>query len=161
MTERTGPTLSGVAETLLLPLYLRAVESKRPDALIQDEKAVALIRQLNPDSTWIKQMKVDEEDMVGLVLRNRQFDDWAREFLARHPEAVVVHIGCGLDTRFDRLDNGKVEWYDLDLPEVIELRRQADGGRGRALPPSRLFGLRRRVDTHPLLPAATSLPLPG
>jgi len=127
MTESTVSSLSGVAETLMLPLYIRAMESMRPDALIKDEKAVALIKQLNPDSTWVKQMRVDEEDMVGLVLRSRQFDDWAREFLARHPQAAVVHIGCGLDTRFDRLDNGKVEWYDLDLPEVIELRRQLMG----------------------------------
>jgi len=43
---------------------------------------------------------------------------------------VVVHIGCGLDTRFERLDNGQVEWYDLDLPEVIELRRMLVGGEG-------------------------------
>jgi methyltransferase (TIGR00027 family) len=127
MTGSTGSSLSGVAETLILPLYIRALESQRPDALIKDEKAVALIRQLNPDSTWVKQMRVDEEDTVALVLRSRQFDDWAREFLARHPQAAVVHIGCGLDTRFDRLDNGKVEWYDLDLPEVIELRRQLMG----------------------------------
>jgi len=127
MTGSTGSSLSGVAETLILPLYIRALESQRPDALIKDEKAVALIAQLNPDSSWFTQMRVDEEDTVALVLRNRQFDDWTRGFLARHPEAVVVHIGCGLDTRFDRLDDGKVEWYDLDLPEVIELRRQLMG----------------------------------
>ena len=85
MTESTVSSLSGVAETLMLPLYIRAMESMRPDALIKDEKAVALIRQLNPDSTWVTQMRVDEEDTVGLVLRSRQFDDWARAFLARHP----------------------------------------------------------------------------
>ncbi len=47
--------------------------------------------------------------------------------MARHLEAVVVHIGCGLDSRFERVDNGRVEWYDLDLPEVIELRREFIG----------------------------------
>lgn len=127
MTETMGLSLSGVAETLLLPLYIRATESQRPDAIIQDDKAAALIRQLNPDSTWVGRMKVDEEDRVALVLRNREFDNRGREFLARNPEAVVIHIGCGLDTRFDRVDNGKVEWYDLDLPEVIDLRRRLIG----------------------------------
>jgi O-methyltransferase involved in polyketide biosynthesis len=70
--------------------------------------------------------------VLGLVLRVREFDRFARDFLAAHPDGVVVHIGCGLDTRFERVDNGRVEWYDLDLPEVIQLRRKLirdDSGR--------------------------------
>jgi O-methyltransferase involved in polyketide biosynthesis len=98
MSEIANQNLSGVAETLLLPLYIRAMEAQRPDALIKDDKAVALIKKLNPDSSWITKMRVDEEDKVGLVLRNREFDRYARDFLASHPEAVVVHIGCGLDS---------------------------------------------------------------
>jgi O-methyltransferase involved in polyketide biosynthesis len=125
-----SPDLSGVAETLLLPLYIRAMESQRPDALIRDDRAVALIRQINPDSSWVQRMMVDEEDRVGLVLRNREFDRYVRDFLARNPDAAVVHIGCGLDSRFERVDNGRVEWYDLDLPEVIELRRRLIGSEG-------------------------------
>ena len=130
MTETTSPTLSGVAETLLLPLYIRAMESQRPDALLKDDKAVALVKQMNYDSSWMTKMRVDEEDKVGLVLRNREFDRFVQDFLTRNPEAVVVHIGCGLDARFERVDNGRVEWFDLDLPEVIELRRQFIGGEG-------------------------------
>jgi len=130
MSETTNLDLSGVAETLLLPLYIRAMESQRPDALLKDDKAVALIRQMNYDSSWIVQMRVDEADKVGLILRNREFDRYARDFLSRYPEAVVVHIGCGLDSRFERVDNGQVEWYDLDLPEVIELRRRLIGSEG-------------------------------
>jgi O-methyltransferase involved in polyketide biosynthesis len=128
MSEITNKNLSGVAETLLLTLYIRAMESQRPDALIKDDKAVALIKQMNYDSSWITKMRVDEEDKVGLVLRNRQFDRYTRDFLTRCPEAIIVHIGCGLDSRFERVDNGKVEWYDLDLPQVIELRRKLIGG---------------------------------
>jgi len=117
--------LSDVAETLLIPLYFRAIESQRHDALIRDEKAVALINKIHYD---FSQFKFEEHDEVGLVLRTREFDRFARDFLARFPEAAVVHIGCGLDTRFNRVDNGKVEWYDLDLPEVINLRRRLIGG---------------------------------
>jgi O-methyltransferase involved in polyketide biosynthesis len=130
MSEITNQNLNGVAETLLITLYIRAMESQRPDALIKDEKAVALVTQMDYDFSRIKQIKMDEEDKVTLILRNREFDRYARDFLARHPEAVVVHIGCGLDSRFERVDNGKVEWYDLDLPEVIELRRKFIGGEG-------------------------------
>lgn len=129
MSEITLQSLSDVAETLLIPLYIRAIESQRPDALIKDEKAVALVRQMDYDFSRIL-AKIDEEVRVAVVLRNREFDRYARDFLARYPEAVVVHIGCGFDARFERVDNGQVEWYDLDLPEVIELRRKLIGGEG-------------------------------
>jgi O-methyltransferase involved in polyketide biosynthesis len=130
MSKTSSQNLSGVAETLLIPLYVRAIESQRPDALLKDEKAVALVRQMDYDLSRIKQIKMDEDDKVAIVLRNREFDRYARDFLARCPEAVVVHIGCGLDSRFERADNGQVEWYDLDLPQVMELRRELIGSEG-------------------------------
>lgn len=124
--EQTGK-LSGVAETLFIPLYIRACETLRPDALIKDEKAEALMQRGVYDFARIKQMKIDEHDKTTIVLRNRQFDRHVRDFLERFPESVVVHIGCGLDSRFERVDNGKVAWYDLDVPEVIEIRRKLIG----------------------------------
>jgi O-methyltransferase involved in polyketide biosynthesis len=127
MPENPNLDLSGVPETLLITLYNRAMESQRPDALIKDEKAVALVTQMSCDFDRIRQIKMDEDDKVTLILRNLEFDSHAREFLTRQPAAVVVHIGCGLDSRFERVDNGRVEWYDLDLPEVIELRRKFIG----------------------------------
>jgi O-methyltransferase involved in polyketide biosynthesis len=131
MSETTSPNLSGVAETLLMTLYIRAMESQRPDALIKDEKAVALVTNRSYDFDRIRQVKMDEDDKVGVILRNLEFDRQVRDFLTRHPDAVVVHIGCGLDSRFERVDNGKVEWYDLDLPEVIEQRRKFIGDEGK------------------------------
>ncbi|MCX6030047.1 MAG: class I SAM-dependent methyltransferase [Chloroflexi bacterium] len=131
MSETTNQNLSGVAETLLMTLYIRAMESQRPDAMIKDEKAVALVTQMSYDFDRVKQIKMDEDDKVTVILRNLEFDRYARDFLTRHPEAVVVHIGCGLDSRFERVDNGQVEWYDLDLPDVIELRRKFIGGEGK------------------------------
>ena len=142
MSEDSVETLSGVAETLLITLYIRAMESQRPDALIKDEKAVALVAQLMADESTrndfdrVRQIKMDEDDKVTVILRNRQFDRYAQDFLRRHPQAVVVHIGCGLDSRFERVgcnqpENDQVEWYDLDLPEVIELRRKFIGDEGK------------------------------
>jgi len=130
MSEKSIQNLGGVAETLLITLYIRAMESQRPDALIKDDKAVALVTQMSYDFSRFDQIKMDEEDKVAIILRNREFDRYVRDFLARHPEAVVVHIGCGLDSRFERVDNGQVVWYDLDLPDVIELRRKLIGGEG-------------------------------
>jgi len=129
MSKNANQNLSGVAETLLIPLYIRAIESQRPDALLKDEKAVALVQQMDYDSSRLL-AKIQKETQAAVILRNREFDRYARDFLARCPEAVVVHIGCGLDSRFERVDNGKVEWYDLDLPEVIELRQKLIGGEG-------------------------------
>jgi O-methyltransferase involved in polyketide biosynthesis len=75
---------------------------------------------------------MDEGDVAAMLLRSRELDRITGEFLARNPRAVVVHVGCGLDARYDRVDNGSVTWFDLDLPEVVTLRRQWLGGaRGR------------------------------
>ena len=120
--------LSDVAETLLFPLYVRAIESQRPDAIFKDDRAVALVQRIDYDFSQLKFF--DETDQASAALRTREFDRHTRDFLNRHPEAVVVHIGCGLDTRFERVDNGKVEWYDLDLPEAVELRKKLIGGEG-------------------------------
>ncbi len=128
MSTTTHPDLSGVAETLLITLYVRAIESQRPDALLTDARAVALVQQMDSAFARVKAIKMDQDDQVALILRNREFDRYARDFLARCPAATVVHVGCGLDARFERVDDGLVEWYDLDLPEVIELRRELIGG---------------------------------
>ncbi len=130
MPESAKPSLSGVAETLLITLYIRATELKRPDALIKDERAEALVRQLDPETLRKTLALTEGTGRLVLILKSREFDRFALDFLGRHPDAVVVHIGCGLDTRFERVDNGQVEWYDLDLPEVIDLRRELIGGKG-------------------------------
>jgi O-methyltransferase involved in polyketide biosynthesis len=124
------PALNGVAETLLIPLYNRAMESQRPDAIMKDEKAVALVKQMSYDFDQVRKIRVFEANKVARIMLTREIDRYARDFLSRHPEAVVVHIGCGLDSRFERVDNGKVEWYDLDLPDVIGLRRKFIGHEG-------------------------------
>ena len=125
-----NPALSGVAETLLIPLYNRAMESQRPDAIMKDEKAVALVTQMSYDFDQFKKIRMTEGNKVARIMLTREMDRYARDFLSRHPEAVVVHIGCGLDSRFERVDNGRVEWYDLDLPDVIGLRRKFIGNEG-------------------------------
>ncbi len=124
MSEKTSPKLNGVSETLLITLYTRAIESQRPDAMMKDDNAVSMVQQLDCD---FSHYKLQGHDEVALILRVREFDRFVREFLERNPDAVVVHIGCGLDTRFERVDNGRVIWFDLDLPEVVALRRSLIG----------------------------------
>lgn len=114
-------SLSAVSQTLLIPLYFRALESQRPDALVRDPKAVELVGRLDCDFSDVQNMK---NEQVNFLLRMREFDRLARAFLAEHPGGAIVDLGCGLDTRFERVDNGQVEWYGLDLPEVIDLRKE-------------------------------------
>src|SRR5512139_3792911 len=130
MSEMTKPNLSGVSETLLITLYIRATESQRPDALIKDVRAEALVRQLDQETLRKTLALTDDFSRVAVILKGREFDRFTQDFLSRHADAVVVHIGCGLDTRFERVDDGRVEWYDLDLPDVIDLRRKLVGGEG-------------------------------
>src|SRR5512136_1553282 len=120
MPTHTIRNLNAVSQTLMIPLYFRAVESQRPDALVRDPKAVELVGQLDYDFSGVQRMK---NEQVNFLLRMREFDRLARAFLAEHPDGVIVDLGCGLDTRFERVDNGQVDWYGLDLPEVIELRK--------------------------------------
>jgi O-methyltransferase involved in polyketide biosynthesis len=124
MAEKPSQILDGVSETLLITLYTRALESQRPDGMIRDKRAVEIFRKMDCD---FSHLKLQGHDEVGLIMRVKHFDSKAREFLERNPDAVVVHFGCGLDTRFERVNDGRVEWFDLDLPNVIELRRKYIG----------------------------------
>lgn len=112
--------LNGVSETMLVPLWARAVESKYPDPIILDEKAEAIMNEIEYDFT-----KLDEEwpTQISVVVRTEILDSATKNFIQKHPDAVIINIGCGLDTRFSRLDNGRIHWYDLDLPEPIRIRR--------------------------------------
>jgi len=128
MNENALLHLDEIPETMLATLYIRALETERPDALLKDEKAVALVRQSGPAFERVKRIYMDEEDRVTIILRNREIDNTVRDFLVRRRHPAVVYLGCGLDARFDRVDDGRVEWYDLDVPQVIELRRRLLGG---------------------------------
>jgi O-methyltransferase involved in polyketide biosynthesis len=133
MSKTLEQDLNGVPETLLITLYLRAMETQRPDALIKDEKAEEMFQKIGDEGLYdfnrMKSLHLSEENKLVIILRNREIDRCTREYLARRPDAVVVHIGCGLDTRFERVAerNGQAEWYDLDLPHVIDLRRKLMG----------------------------------
>ncbi len=126
--------LGDISETLLIPLYSRAAETQSKDPILNDPKAVEIVTELNkvfatsssPLHQQLAQGKVCQRAnaklMVFLAMRSRRFDKYCREYLQRFPSGVIVELGCGLSSRFSRIDNGQVKWYDLDLPEVIDVR---------------------------------------
>ena len=121
-----------VSSTMLITLYARARESLSPDPIIKDPKAVEMIEIImkeiegsdNPIHKKILKGKYNPKLAVTMSLRSRRFDHYVTDFLSKNPEGTVINLGCGLDTRFYRIDNGKVRWYDIDFDEVIELRRR-------------------------------------
>jgi methyltransferase (TIGR00027 family) len=120
--------LNGPGLTLLFPLYARALETAREDALFQDRYAVEMVRQIDFDFRRFDRMpegrSFGRKDMLtGIAVRTRLIDSVVLDVLRDQPRVLVVNLGCGLDARFFRLDNGQMGWIDVDVEEVIALRR--------------------------------------
>ena len=113
--------LAGVPETMLQTLHARAQYTLSHPQLLSDPQAVELVSRIDYDFTAARS---DQLMSFGTTARTLLFDDLVRDFIARHPGCTVVNVGCGLDTRFHRVDDGKTRWYDLDLPQVIDVRRR-------------------------------------
>jgi methyltransferase (TIGR00027 family) len=134
--EKQMNTITDISETLLIPLYARALETQSKNPLINDKKAVEITEQLNKtfatSNSRLHQRlakgkirrTANKKLTAFLALRTRKFDRYCQEFLNHAPNGIIVELGCGLSSRFSRIDNNTVEWYDLDLPEVIAIRKQ-------------------------------------
>jgi methyltransferase (TIGR00027 family) len=134
---QTQPTaiddLADVSETGVLTLFCRAIESLSPQPILKDEKAVQIMRELAPQMTSSPHALMRELSrgrppggqrmIVHIALRAQKYDQYTLDFLARNPDGVVVNLGCGFDTRFFRIDNGQVVFFDLDLPDVIRIKK--------------------------------------
>ena len=123
---------SGVEETALLTLYAKAIESQSENPILKDEKAEELAERLDPllrkcTDKMARQLygrSVDPRLTIHIPLRSKKYDEYASDFLEKYPESVIVNIGCGMDARFFRIDNGQMHFFDLDLPEMIKFKRQ-------------------------------------
>jgi len=129
---QTPLPVSGVALTSFLTLYCHMIDAQSKDPILNDTRSVEI-------ATTLDTMLAGTEDdlarillarrirpslMNHIAMRAKRYDEYIREFLSRFPDGVVVNIGCGLDSRFARIDNGKVQYYDLDLPGIMAIRRQ-------------------------------------
>ncbi len=123
MPEKIKVELGNVQKTMLLPLWGRAVETRKPKPLLIDKTAVEIMEKVDYDFSTIK-AGISTLTQFAWIMRSRYTDECIRDFLKAHPAGTVVNIGCGLETTFERVDNGTLRWYDLDLPDVIDLRRK-------------------------------------
>lgn len=118
--EKKYANLKGVEQSMLITLEAKAQESRDKKPLFRDEMA---------EKTYdkIKSYKIGETNfrsILGTITRTYAFDEFIYPFLKEHPDTVFINIGAGLDTRFYRVDNGKILWYNLDLPAVMALRNE-------------------------------------
>ena len=113
--------LTGEKKTLLIPLYARALDSRSKRPILGDRKSDEIVRMIDYDFESLRGLG----DGNVMVVRARQIDEWVREFLRSNPDAVVLNLGCGLDTRVTRIrPPPRVSWFDMDYPEVIAERRR-------------------------------------
>lgn len=124
--DRLRVTLDGVPETTLWTLYHRVRDARRPGSQLHDPKAAELVAAL--DFPFEQKFGGRFSGLDGyLGERARTFDREVCSVLATHPAAVVTALGEGLETQFWRVDNGRVRWFTVDLPETAEVRRRLVG----------------------------------
>ena len=110
----TVTELQDVSETSLMTLYGRYKETKEVNGIVKDFQAVEIVEKIDYDfskfDSWFIQ--------AGVAIRTELFDNAIKDFLEKNPDSTIVNLGAGLCTRFFRLDNGIINWYELDLPRV-------------------------------------------
>lgn len=122
MSDRLRVDLSGAPQTMLATLYAKALDADLPRPILGDRFARDVVDRIDYD--WSK-TSITPTNSPSVTTRSAHFDTWARQFLAAHRDAVVLHLGCGLDARVFRIDPGPgVEWFDVDYPDVAALRSQ-------------------------------------
>ena len=120
-------TFGDIQETALIPLAIKASETARPNARIRDEKAKAIIDALGVDVSKYDPFLSHE----GVVARTIMFRDTLKYLLEKYPDAVCINLGCGFDDKFSQVDNGRLRWFDVDLPDQIAVRRKVFQDRDR------------------------------
>jgi O-methyltransferase involved in polyketide biosynthesis len=114
--------LGELQKTLLLPLLGRVMEFDNNNPLVKDKYAHEMIKKLEIDLNLIHNMPALLQ--INSSIRAYNFDNAILRLIVTYPDATIINIGAGLDTTFQRVDNRKIFWYDLDLEDTIELRRR-------------------------------------
>lgn len=113
-------TLGDVQTTALIPVAIKASETLRKKPRVRDDVAVKMIKALGIDTAPYDKFMSHE----GVIARTVMLDKTLAQYIERNPDAIIVNMGAGFDNRFSRVDNGKIFWFDLDLPDSIALRKK-------------------------------------
>lgn len=126
-----GVKLQKNSISFLLTLYGKAYESKTINPILKDIEAERIVEELNEtlkntEEKLLRRLvdgKIRKDLAIHLAIRAKKYDEYAVEFLERNPEGIIVNLGCGLDSRYHRISGVAKCFYDLDLPEVIEIKK--------------------------------------
>ncbi len=113
-------TLKEEKETLLIPLLGKAKENEKKSPILIDKKAVEIVNQIEYD---FDSLKIPEKTNIMMCIRAKLIDNFVKEKFPVCKEGIVLHLGCGLDSRHNRIENNNLDWYDLDFKDVIDIRR--------------------------------------
>jgi O-methyltransferase involved in polyketide biosynthesis len=122
-----GMSMAGVRftedqSTNLATLYGRALDARAAQPVLGDQAALEAVRQIDYD---FGKFKIGKSEAFAIAARGKVFDAAVREFVSRHGDCTVVHLGVGMDSRVFRVDPpASVRWFDVDFPDVIDLRRR-------------------------------------
>lgn len=120
MTPTDPIQLTAEQQTLFITLCAKALDYRSDKPILRDGLANSIVEQVGVDVS-----RYATDGNVINVIRAKQLDDWTKEFVANNENAVVICLGCGLDTRFNRIDLPKsITWFDVDYSEVINLRKK-------------------------------------
>jgi O-methyltransferase involved in polyketide biosynthesis len=112
--------LIGEMETLFIPLYGKALDYRSKNSVLNDKMASDIVEKIDTDLTKHKR--------VGgrvVAVRAKQYDEWAKDFIVKNKNSVMIHLGCGLDARITRTQPpASIAWFDVDYPDVISLRKE-------------------------------------
>lgn len=108
--------------TMLATLYGRALDARSAEPILGDPTAQEAVARIDYD---FGKFRMNSDHALSIALRAKVFDDWTRNFIDLHPTGMVVHLGCGLDSRVYRIDPPEsVLWFDVDYPSTIDLRKR-------------------------------------
>lgn len=123
MSSKLHLDLGPVQQTMLLPLAGRAEVTKWLPGFFEDPKANEIMQLLDFDKKKVIR-GMSKPGLFGITVRAVKLDSWLKDYIYYHPHCKVVNAGAGLDTAFYRVDNGYIQWYDLDLPDAMALREK-------------------------------------
>ncbi len=113
-------TLTQEKETLLIPLYGKAMDYQAKNSLLGDKKAAEIVSRIDYD---FSRLNIQNKTNLMMCMRAGMLDDITKEYLGTQKNSLVLHLGCGLDSRCIRAGQKAAAWYDVDFPEVIEIRK--------------------------------------
>ncbi len=112
--------MNNVNKTLYIPLYGKAYVSKK-GIILSDKKAEEIWK---AEGFPLKGKSKSKWLAYYMGMRSAVYDDWIKEQMKNSPDAVILHLGCGMDSRVERVNKANQEWYDVDFPEVIKERKR-------------------------------------